>query len=210
MAENGSKLVWSDWDLAGSSKKKPLSPNQFGVKQNKPANAEFLAWRKQKLQENQNKPLRRDTPNSAIGRIRDIGDPYDSRRNTPRPQPTNVDGLPPFAAGMAATGKPLKSQWPFQTKGRAGEQPGYQLGGSNKRAMDVGALPTGPNNLIAERKPANPTPFDSKLGKGEKKSDQLIPSNLGKLIRGEVSSANVRDPNTGSKTSMRSGDFNDA
>ena len=66
------------------------------------------------------------------------------------------------------------------------------------------------NNLSAGKKLDNPTPFNSKLGKGRKKSEQLIPSNLGKLIKGEVSSAKVRDPNTGATTLMRSGDFNDA
>ena len=39
------------------------------------------------------------------------------------------------------------------------------------------------NNFSAEKITDNPTPFNSKLGKGRKKSDQLIPSNLGKLIK---------------------------
>jgi DNA-binding transcriptional MerR regulator len=65
------------------------------------------------------------------------------------------------------------------------------------------------NNFSAEKTAGNPTPFNSKLGKGRKKSDQLIPSNLGKLIKGEVSSAKVKDPNTGATTLMRSGDFNE-
>lgn len=64
------------------------------------------------------------------------------------------------------------------------------------------------NNFIAEKN-VNPTPFNSKLGKGRKKSEQRLPSNLGKVIKGEVSEAEVRDPNTGAKTLMRSSDFND-
>ena len=64
------------------------------------------------------------------------------------------------------------------------------------------------NNLIAEKN-LNPTPFNSKLGKGKKESERLFPSNLGKVIKGEVPEAEVRDPNTGAKTLMRSSDFND-
>ena len=201
-------MVDSWWEKRLESKK-PLSPDQFGVKQNKPADSSFLKWREQKLQNNQNTTLRRNTPNSAIGRIRDLGNPNDSRRNTSVPQAANISGLPTFAAEMAKAGKPLKSQWPMQAKGRTGDRKGFRLGGFGKRNMDVGGLPTGPNNLIAERKPTV-TPFDKKLGEGRNNSDQLKPSNLGKLIRGEVSSAVVKDPNTGSKTLMRSGDFNDA
>ena len=64
------------------------------------------------------------------------------------------------------------------------------------------------NNFIAEKN-LNPTPFNSKLGKGRKKSEQKLPSNLGKVLKGEVSEAKVRDPNTGATTLMRSGDFNE-
>ena len=64
------------------------------------------------------------------------------------------------------------------------------------------------NNFIAEKN-LNPTPFNSKLGKGRKKSEQKLPSNLGKVLKGEVSEAKVRDPNTGATTLMRSSDFND-
>ncbi len=65
------------------------------------------------------------TKQGGIGNVRYIGDPFDSRRSTSVPQSANISGLPTFATGMAKAGKPLKSQWPFQTKGRAGENKSF-------------------------------------------------------------------------------------
>tara|TARA_E500000331_G_scaffold352316_1_gene400673 strand:+ start:679 stop:3411 length:2733 start_codon:yes stop_codon:yes gene_type:complete len=196
-------MVESWWEKRLESKK-PLSPDQFGVKQNKPADSSFLEWREQTLQNNQNRTLRRNTPNSAIGRIRDLGNPNDSRRNTSVPQPANISGLPTVAAEMAKAGKPLKSQWPMQTKGRSEGRKGFRLGGFGKRKMDVGGLPTGPNNLIAERKPTA-TPFNKQLGEG--REEKKNPSNIGRLMKGEIKEGVVRDLNTGTTWKMNRDDF---
>lgn len=52
------------------------------------------------------------------------------------------------------------------------------------------------NNFSAERK-VNPTPFNSKLGKGRK--DRRPQSNIGRAARGEIDSGIVRDVNTGTQ-----------
>ena len=121
----------------------------------------------------------------GIGNVRYIGDPFDSRRNTSVPQSANISGLPTFAAEMAKTGKPLKSQWPFQTKGRAGENKGFDY-----------------KNV--ERK-VNPTPFNSKLGKGRK--SRRPQSNIGGLMRGDIKQGKVRDVNTGKTFLMNRDDL---
>lgn len=122
----------------------------------------------------------------GIGNIRDIGDPNDSRRNTPVPQQANIPGLPSVAQEMADQGRPLKSAWPFQTPGKAGDQLQQDFADEQPTIEKV-------NRRLQNK--IRTEPVESKT------SGQMQESNLAKILRGEANSGIVRQP------SMLSGRF---
>ena len=122
----------------------------------------------------------------GIGNIRDIGDPNDSRRNTPVPQQANIPGLPSVAQEMADQGRPLKSAWPFQTPGKAGDQLKQDFADEQPTIEKV-------NRRLQNK--IRTEPVESQT------SGQMQESNLAKILRGEANSGIVRQP------SMLSGRF---
>ena len=122
----------------------------------------------------------------GIGNIRDLGDPNDSRRNTPVPQQANIPGLPSVAQEMADQGRPLKSAWPFQTPGKAGDQLQQDFADEQPTIEKV-------NRRLQNK--IRTEPVESQT------SGQMQESNLAKILRGEANSGIVRHP------SMLSGRF---
>jgi hypothetical protein len=116
----------------------------------------------------------------GIGKVRYIGDPFDSRRNTPVPQAQNIPGLP------SKTSRPLKSPWPFQTPGKAGDQLQQDFADEQPTIEKV-------NRRLQNK--IRTEPVESQT------SGQIQESNLAKILRGEANSGIVR------QASMLSGRF---
>jgi hypothetical protein len=116
----------------------------------------------------------------GIGNVRYIGDPFDSRRNTPVPQAQNIPGLP------SKESRPLKSPWPFQTPGKAGDQLQQDFADEQPTIEKV-------NRRLQNK--IRTEPVESQT------SGQIQESNLAKILRGEANSGIVRQP------SMLSGRF---
>jgi hypothetical protein len=116
----------------------------------------------------------------GIGNVRYIGDPFDSRRNTPVPQAQNIPGLPSKAS------RPLKSPWPLQTPGKAGDQLQQDFADEQPTIEKV-------NRRLQNK--IRTEPVESQT------SGQMQESNLAKILRGEANSGIVR------QASMLSGRF---
>jgi len=116
----------------------------------------------------------------GIGNVRYIGDPFDSRRNTPVPQAQNIPGLP------SKPSRPLKSPWPFQTPGKAGDQLQQDFADEQPTIEKV-------NRRLQNK--IRTEPVESQT------SGQMQESNLAKILRGEANSGIVR------QASMLSGRF---
>ena len=105
----------------------------------------------------------------GIGNVRYIGDPFDSRRNTPVPQAQNIPGLPD---------RPLSSPWPMQTPAIKGEQ-------SQKKVIEE--QPRIERLTKGYEQPR-------KLTSGNNNSGQLQESNLAKVLKGEINTGLMKDP----------------
>ena len=120
----------------------------------------------------------------GIGNIRDIGDPNDSRRNTPVPQQANIPGIPGAMNTSPNINQAIASS--------VGENIDF------KNAPSLSPSPEDPELPRVSRQSNQQTP---NITSERKESGQMQESNLAKILRGESSSGIVRQP------SMLSGRF---